>query len=151
MPPARPLIGLLCAGLVVAGCGSDSDSKDSSKSAASASSMACLIQSVEAPKLYDSADAAGVEKGVRPLLTPGFKGGEILTGQLGAVVIEYPSKADAQKAFRKASKPGVLGSDVDPPKLLQKTLFIDYTHDRNVVRIVTACALHPEKPPPSPS
>ena len=147
----RPALALLAvSALAVAGCGGDSKDEGTPKSS-SASSMACLTQSVESPKLYESAHDAGVEKGVRPLLTPGFKGGEILTGQLGAVVIEYPSTADAQKAFRKANRPGVLGSDVDPPKLLQKTLFIDYTHDPNVVHIVTACALHPEKPPPSPA
>jgi hypothetical protein len=144
-----PLACLIVAALATAGCGSGS--QDSGSSESSDSSMACLTQSVEAPKLYASATDEGVEKGVRPLLTPGFKGGEILTGQLGAVVIEYPSTADAQKAFERASKPGALGLDVDAPKLLRKTLLIDYTHDRNIRRIVTACALHPDEPPPPPT
>ena len=150
MPSRTALLAMAASALVATGCGGDSKDDKPSKDAASASSMDCLIRSVESPKLYDSAKSPGVEQGVRPLLTPGFKGGEILTGELGGVVIEYPTADDAQTAFRKANRPGVLGADVDPPKLLKKTLFIDYTHDRNVVRIVTACALHPEKPPPSP-
>jgi hypothetical protein len=109
-----------------------------------------MARSIIPPKRYESARDAGVEKGVRPLLTPGFKGGEILTGVLGGVVIEYPAAEDAQRALARANRTEALGGDVGPPQLFRRTLFIDYSHQGYVERIVRACGLHPDARPPVP-
>jgi hypothetical protein len=145
----------VAAALLAAGCGGDDESggeesKPAAPSAANASSIACIEKSVIGIERYD-ASGDGVEKGVEDLLIDGAKGGEILTGQLGAVVIEYPSAAEASQAEGKARKNESI--QVDDPSAINatnKTLLIDYSTDEHVGKIVTACARNPERPPPTP-
>ena len=144
---------MLLAAAVLAGCGDDSGDDDQAsapKPAQNASSLACMEKSVLGIHRYD-ASGDGVEKGVEDLLSDDAKGAEILTGQLGAVVIEYPSAARAAQAEKKARDNESI--QVDDPSAIaatNKTLMIDYSTDEHVGKIVTACARNPERPPPTP-
>ena len=140
--------------LLVVGCGDDSK-KDGAKEpggSASGSSLDCMEKSVISPHRYSSKRDEGIEKGVRPLFTRGAKGAEILTGQLGAVVIEYPDELGAARALRAAKASRVLRQYVSPKRIsaIERTLFIDYAKTGHVRRIVTACARNPDEPPPTP-
>jgi hypothetical protein len=150
------VLGIAVAALAAVGCVGGSDSGDKAKQpAANASSMHCLTLSVEAPKPYAPGDteADGVEQGVEPLLTKGAKGAEMLTGQLGAVVIEYPGASAATAALREARESREsrkLGTSPKRIELFGRTLFIDYAHDLDLRRVVQGCGLHPDRPPPTP-
>ena len=144
--------------VLLAGCGGG-DSKDTSKPAttapppsATASSIDCMIKAPDAPKRYSGRNDPGIENGVRPLFTEGAKGAEILIGRLGGVVIEYPSTIAAARAESDGRHSRVLTSYVAPRRItaIGRTLFIDYAHDPSVRRTVTACARHPDRPPPPP-
>ena len=145
---------MFLAAAALVGCGDDSGSEETTSAAprpaANASSLACMEKSVLGIHRYD-ASGDGVEKGVEDLLTDDTKGAEILTGQLGAVVIEYPSAARAAQAEKKARANESI--QVDDPSAIaatNKTLMIDYSTDEHVGKIVTACARNPERPPPTP-
>jgi len=147
------VLGIAAAALAAAGCGGGSDDGGKAKKpAADASSMHCLTLSVEAPKQYAPGDteADGVEQGVGPLLTKGAKGAEMLTGQLGAVVIEYPDTSAASAATRKARESSRLGVSPQRIELFGRTLVIDYAHDLDLRRVIQGCGLHPDRPPPTP-
>ncbi|MDQ3934973.1 MAG: hypothetical protein M3340_10135 [Actinomycetota bacterium] len=146
---------LASAALALAACGGDDDNGDektenNSPAAASASSMECLELSTLSPEVYDSS-GSGVEKGVKPLLTEGAKGAEILIGELGAVVIEYPDEQAANAGLREAKGSKTLAKYVDPARisLIEKTLLIDYAKDPRVKRVVEGCARNPDQPPPT--
>ena len=146
---------VVAAALFATGCNDDSSRSGKATpttASARASSLACLQKSVKDPSLYSSRSDDGVEKGVRPLMTRGSKGGEILTGKLGAVVIEYPAELDAARAERRGRASRVLRQYVAPKRVtaIGRTLFIDYEHDPIVVKIVTAGAQRPERDPPTP-
>ena len=149
------------AAVVTGGCGGgDDDDGGGSQAGGSskpppaqtASSLKCLQKSIVDAELYSSPRDAGVEKGVRPLMTRRSKGGEILTGKLGAVVIEYPSTLAAKRAESNGRHSRVLTAYVRPKRItaIERTLLIDYAHDQFVLQIVPACARHPERPPPAP-
>ena len=155
MTEPRVVLGaVLSAAVLLSACGGDDsgddDKADAPKPAANASSIACIEKSVIGIERYD-ASGDGVEAGIEDLLTDDAKGGEILTGQLGAVVIEYPTPARAAQAEKKARANESI--EVDDPSAIaatNKTLLIDYSTDEHVARIVTACARNPERPPPTP-
>lgn len=140
---------------LASGCGGGDDEKDKSKDsgaprAKSGSSIECLSLSTLSPELYKSASDA--EKPIRELLTPGSKGAAILTGQFGADVIEYPDPAAADAAQQKARESEAISELVDSPSQIQvfeRTLFIDYTEEAHVRRVVEACATKPDEPPPT--
>ena len=150
------LAAVLAAGSLAAGCGDESskEGKEASSGggAKSASSLDCMEKSVISVHRYSSPRDSGLEKGVRPVMTRGAKGAEILTGQLGAVVIEYPSELDATRALDEAKASRVLRQYVSPKRisLVEKTLLIDYARTGHVRKIVTACARNPDRPPPTP-
>ena len=149
----RGTAALAAAALLVAGCGDDSKKAGKAPGGSgSASSLDCMEKSVISPHPYSSKRDDGIEKGVRPLFTRGAKGAEILTGQLGAVVIEYPSEIEAARALRKAKASRVLRQYVSAKRIsaIERTLFIDYAKTAHVRRIVTACARNPAEPPPTP-
>jgi hypothetical protein len=154
----RGLVATTAAAALLAGCGGG-NSKQANTSAtsppppaATASSISCMMKAPDAPKRYSSRNDPGIENGVRPLFTEGAKGAEILIGRLGGVVIEYPSTIAAARAESDGRHSRVLTSYVAPKRItaIEKTLFIDYAHDPSVRRTVTACARHPERPPPPP-
>ena len=136
------------------GCGGDDDEGGSDKTggaptAKSGSSIECLSLSTLSPELYKS--KADADASIRPLLTSGAKGATILTGRLGADVIEYPdaeAAADAQQEARE-SKAITKQAPPDQIRLFEKTLFIDYTGEPHVRRVVEACATEPDEPPPT--
>ncbi len=146
---------LAAVALAAAGCGGgDDDGGDSAQNkpagGGSGSSMECLELSTLSPEVYDSS-GSGVEKGVKPLLTQGAKGAEILIGELGAVVIEYPDAKAAAAGLQEARGSKTLKKYVDPARinLIQKTLLIDYAGDPRVRRVVEGCATNPDQPPPT--
>jgi hypothetical protein len=152
----KPTIALLTviAALLAAGCGGDDKDEGSDKPApvpsAGGSSIKCLTLSTLSPELYE--DGAGVEKGVEPLLTGGAKGAEILTGKVAAVVIEYPDSTAAVAAHHRALESKVLKKYVKQSQIQAygSTLFIDYSKEPHVRKIVLACANRPDQPPPTP-
>ena len=157
---ARPSATALAiaAAIALAACGGDDDDDGggSADKPANTSSMQCLVLSTYSPEQYPAGatEEDGVEGGVKPLLTSGAKGGEILTGSPdgpGAVVIEYPDEAAATAAHHKAQKSKELAEYVDPKrvKLIEKTLFIDYRAEPELRRTVEACATDPAEPPPA--
>ena len=152
-----PLTATLAALVLAApACGGDDDDDgnggggQTGPAATSASSMDCLELSTLSPEVYDSS-GSGVEKGVEPLLTEGAKGAEILIGELGAVVIEYPDEQAANAGLREAKGSKTLAKYVDPARisLIEKTLLIDYAKDPRVKRVVEGCARNPDQPPPT--
>ena len=144
---------LTIAALATAACGDDDNGDEGAEqkpAASTASSMECLELSTLSPEVYDSG-GSGVEKGVEPLLTEGAKGAEILIGELGAVVIEYPDVKAAEAALQEAQGSKTLAKYVDRGRisLIEKTLLIDYAGDPRVERVVEACATNPDQPPPT--
>ncbi|HEX2125289.1 MAG TPA: hypothetical protein VHF45_01850 [Thermoleophilaceae bacterium] len=142
--------------LGAAGCGGDDDeggnggAKDSgAPTAKSGSSIECLSLSTLSPELYKSKGDA--DKSIQPLLTPGAKGAAILTGQFGADVIEYPDAAAATEAQQKARESKAIAKQAGPDQIhvFDRTLFIDYTEEAHVRRVVEACATKPDQPPPT--
>lgn len=160
MREARRLVSAILATAalaVVAGCGDDDE--DSAKTTnttaterADASPLKCLSESVLPPHLYERGQTKGVEKGVKPLLTKGARGGEILTGVLGAVVIEYPEEAGAKAALERARASRVLTAYVAPERIVTfgRLLFIDYSNQGYVRRMARGCGLRPDQPAPTP-
>jgi hypothetical protein len=143
------------AGLVAAaGCGGDDDEGGNEKTAGApkaktGSSIECLSLSTLSPELYKSKSDA--DKSIQPLLTPGAKGATILTGRLGADVIEYPDAAAAAEAQEKARESDAIAQQADANQIhvFDRTLFIDYTQEAHVRRVVEACATKPDEPPPT--
>jgi hypothetical protein len=134
------------------GCGDDDGGDDKTSGAPTAksgSSIECLSLSTLSPELYKS--KSDVDATIRPLLTPGAKGAAILTGRLGADVIEYPDPGAATDAQQQARESKSLTKQAPPGQmhLFAKTLFIDYTQEAHVRRVVEACATKPDEPPPT--
>jgi hypothetical protein len=153
----RGIAGTIALAALLAGCGGD-DSKDAGKPAttprpawhATTSSLTCVKHSTIGIHRYSSKNDKGVENGVRALMTRGSHGGEVLTGQLGAVVIEYPSTIAAARAESDARQSRVLAGYVAPKQItaIEKTLLINYAGQGFLRRIVSACARHAERRPP---
>lgn len=140
--------------LAAPGCGGDDDeggdeATSGAPKAQSGSSIECLSLSTLSPELYESKSDA--DKSIQPLLTPGAKGATILTGRLGADVIEYPDAAAATEAQQKARESKAIADQADPSQVhvFDRTLFIDYTREPHVRRVVEACATKPDQPPPT--
>ena len=139
--------------LALAACGGDDDEGGDAKTggapkAKSGSSIECLTLSTLSPEPYKPDD---VDKSIKPLLTPGAKGAAILTGRLGADVIEYPDAAAASDAQQKARESEAITKMADPNNIhvFDRTLLIDYTEEPHVRRVVQACATKPDEPPPT--
>jgi hypothetical protein len=66
-------------------------------------------------------------------------------------VIEYPDAVAARNALKHARSSPALRRLVKPGSVqqLDRTLFLDYTHEPLIEKIVTACAEHPEQKPPA--
>jgi hypothetical protein len=145
------LIGIGVA-LAAAGCGADDDEDDgpAPDPDANRSSLTCLERSTLSPEIYE--DNRSDEAGIQPLLTPGAKGAEILTGKVAGVVIEYPDSGQATSAFTDAIESKALRKYARKRRIqtLERTLFIDYSGDPHVRKIVNACATRPDQPPPTP-
>jgi hypothetical protein len=148
----RAILAGAAATLALAGCGGSDDDKqkDSGPLAGNDSPMKCLVFSTLSPEQYD-ASGSGVEKGVKPLLTGGAKGAEILTGKMSAVVIEYPTPEAASGAQKEARASKVLRDYIEPDriKLLDRVVFLDYEGESEVGRVVEACARRPDQTPPT--
>ena len=136
---------------LVVGCGGDSDDEgggDKPKPATNASPIECLTLSTLSPELIKREDAEADE---RPFLTSGAKGAAILTGRFGAYVFEYPDESAAEAALEKAREPKAFKSIGQPDKVtvIERTLFVDFTGQLHVGRVVEACARNPDQPPPT--
>jgi hypothetical protein len=111
-----------------------------------------MTRSVISPKRFSGPQDKGLLGGLKPLFTPGAKGAAILTGKYGYAVFEYPTTADAGKALERANRSDAIKRETDkPPKLLNKTLVIEYEGGAIEEPIIRACALHPDQPAPPPS
>ncbi|HEX8744047.1 MAG TPA: hypothetical protein VF712_13035 [Thermoleophilaceae bacterium] len=141
------------AALLGAGCGDDDEDekKDGAgaPAATSGSSIECLSLSTLSPEVHGSPEHA--DKTIQPLMTAGAKAATILTGRLGADVIEYPDAKAAEAGLQKARASKALTKEADPSqmKVIEKTLFVDYTREPHVRRVVEACAAKPGEPPPT--
>ena len=146
------------AALLGAGCGGDDDDNGEAGEkqegagaprATNGSPMECLTLSTLSPEVIESRSDADPE--IRPLLTKGSRGAAILTGRYAAIVIEYPDAADAQAGLEKAREPGAFGELGDPKRVsgVERVLFVDFTGEQHVRRVVEACATKPNEPPPT--
>lgn len=146
--------------LATPGCGGDDGEGGGEKTggnaadsgaprAKSGSSIECLSLSTLSPEVYKAKSEA--DKSIQPLMTPGAKGAAILTGQFGADVIEYPDPAAATEAQQKARESKAIAKQAGPDQIhvFERTLFIDYTQEAHVRRVVEACATKPTEPPPT--
>ena len=146
------------AALALGACGGGDESSEQGQGRAQEqaaqpkrSTLDCLDLSVLSP---ERATKPGNEPGpeVRPLLTEGAQASTVLGGdELGATVIEYPDAAAAGKAYDKArasTKLGGLGKD--QIVFRNDVLFLDYSQDNHIRKIVRACIDRPADPPPSP-
>lgn len=151
----RGLASIAIVALLVGGCGGDDkddgggEKQAGAPRASSGSPIDCLNLSTLSPEVIKSRSDAEPE--VKPLLTQGAKGAAILTGRYAAIVIEYPDAADAQAALEKAREPKAFGELGEPKRVsgVERVLFVDFTGEQHVRRVVEACATKPDEPPPT--
>jgi hypothetical protein len=154
----RGLALIAVTALLGAGCGED-DEEDGGAGekresagaprATNGSPMECLTLSTLSPELIESRSDADPE--IRPLLTKGARGAAILTGRYAAIVIEYPDAAAAQDGLERAREPGAFGELGEPRRVtgVERVLFVDFTGEQHVRRVVEGCATKPNEPPPT--
>lgn len=149
---------LVAAALVLGACGGEDDEGGQQGEAQpqqqaakpKGSTLDCLDLSVLSP---ERATKPGNEPGPeeKPLLSEGAQSSTILGGdELGATVIEYPSVDAAGRAYDKArASKKLAGLGKDQIVLRNDVLFLDYSEDAHVQKIVRACIDRPDQPPPS--